>query len=355
MVVAGDERSTHRFHLTGPCPARHDPPGSPRRGDRARRRPLPLLGCTCVLRAHLRSPSRRGRPVGHKPCGRSDADRSRCRELARFSPAGTRRRPGARAGRRSWDQAWSGGCGCRRVASDRLRVCVGTSSRPSGGRPRRHGCAAPSAALLLVCLAPVLVLASLVASYAGATALGDTPVEIVVGLAAALVYGFAATFVTVGFIYTVFPHTPLDWRSTIHGALMQPPAFRCCPSRTLPTCGSAPTSSAGTRPMPWRRSCCSACGYSPPTFAAHRLPSGPPARPSRPSLRGLVHNPRDSGGSQTSPAVEPNGMVDRPLERIGQWASWRASVPDREVEAGLDVRRPPYPACPASRAAPERT
>jgi len=80
---------------------------------------------------------------------------------------------------------------------------------------RRRG-----AALLLVCLAPVLVLASLVASYAGATTLGDTPVEYVVGLTAALVYGFGATFVTVGFIYRVFPHTPLDWRSTIHGALI---------------------------------------------------------------------------------------------------------------------------------------
>ena len=80
---------------------------------------------------------------------------------------------------------------------------------------RRRG-----AALLLVCLAPVLMLASLVASYAGATALGDTPVELVVGLAAALVYGFGATLVTVGVIYRIFPHTPLGWRSTIHGALI---------------------------------------------------------------------------------------------------------------------------------------
>jgi membrane protein len=80
---------------------------------------------------------------------------------------------------------------------------------------RRRG-----AALLLVCFAPVLVLASLVASYAGASALGDTPVELFVGLAAALVYGFGATLVTVGFIYKVFPRTPLEWRSTIHGALI---------------------------------------------------------------------------------------------------------------------------------------
>jgi uncharacterized BrkB/YihY/UPF0761 family membrane protein len=66
----------------------------------------------------------------------------------------------------------------------------------------------------------VLVLASLVASYAGATTLGDTPVEIAVGLTVALLYGFGATFVTVGFIYRVLPRTPLDWRSTMHGALI---------------------------------------------------------------------------------------------------------------------------------------
>jgi uncharacterized BrkB/YihY/UPF0761 family membrane protein len=34
------------------------------------------------------------------------------------------------------------------------------------------------------------------------------------------VYGFGATLVTVGAIYRVFPRTPLDWRSTIHGALI---------------------------------------------------------------------------------------------------------------------------------------
>ena len=76
------------------------------------------------------------------------------------------------------------------------------------------------AALLLVGLAPVLVLAGLVASYAGATMLGDTPVESAVGLVVAFVFGFGATFVTVGFIYRVFPRTPLDWRSTRDGALV---------------------------------------------------------------------------------------------------------------------------------------
>ena len=33
-------------------------------------------------------------------------------------------------------------------------------------------------------------------------------------------FGFGATFVTVGFVYRVFPRTPLDWRSTIHGTLI---------------------------------------------------------------------------------------------------------------------------------------
>jgi membrane protein len=88
------------------------------------------------------------------------------------------------------------------------------------GDPDATGLQRRGAALLLVCLAPVLVLASLVASYAGATTLGDTPAEIAVGLTVALVYGFGATFVTVGFIYRILPRTPLDWRSTIHGALI---------------------------------------------------------------------------------------------------------------------------------------
>jgi membrane protein len=89
-----------------------------------------------------------------------------------------------------------------------------TGDRDATGLRRR------GAALLLVCLAPVLVLASLVASYAGATTLGNTTGEIAVGLTVALVYGFGATFVTVGFIYRVLPRTLLDWRSTIHGALI---------------------------------------------------------------------------------------------------------------------------------------
>jgi membrane protein len=96
---------------------------------------------------------------------------------------------------------------------------VGVLDRLAGDREptglRRRG-----VALLLVCFAPVLVLASLVASYAGATVLGDSPLEVVGGFAVGLVFGFTATLVTVGFIYRVLPRTPLDWRSTIHGGLI---------------------------------------------------------------------------------------------------------------------------------------
>ena len=133
------------------------------------------------------------------------------------------------------------------------------------GDPDATGLQRRGAALLLVCLAPVLVLASLVASYAGATTLGDTPVEIAVGLTVALVYGFGATVVTVGFIYRVLPARPSTGARRCTARSLQRPAFRCCRSRTWRTCGSAPTSSAGTRGMPSRPSCCSACGSSPPT------------------------------------------------------------------------------------------
>lgn len=96
---------------------------------------------------------------------------------------------------------------------------VGVLDRLSGDR-HRTGLRRRAAGLLLVFLAPVLVLASLVASYIGATAFGDTPVELVGGFAVGLVFGFGATFVTVGFIYRALPRSALDWPSTIHGALI---------------------------------------------------------------------------------------------------------------------------------------
>jgi len=83
--------------------------------------------------------------------------------------------------------------------------------RGAGGMRRR------GAALLLVVMAPVLLLAGLIASYAGAATLGDSPLGVAFGAGLALVYGFAAAAATVLFIYRVFPRTPGDWRSTLRG------------------------------------------------------------------------------------------------------------------------------------------
>jgi membrane protein len=75
-------------------------------------------------------------------------------------------------------------------------------------------------ALLLVGLVPVLMLGSLVASYAGAAALGDKGLGQAMGLVLALVTGFTATVATVATVYKVFPRTPLGWRATVRGALL---------------------------------------------------------------------------------------------------------------------------------------
>jgi membrane protein len=75
-------------------------------------------------------------------------------------------------------------------------------------------------ALLLVAFVPVLVLGSLLASYVGAAALGDTPSEFAIGFAVAFAFGFGATVGTVLVIYKVFPRTPPDWRSAVRGALI---------------------------------------------------------------------------------------------------------------------------------------
>jgi membrane protein len=89
-----------------------------------------------------------------------------------------------------------------------------------GGERAGTGLRGRGVALLLVCLVPVLVLGSLVASYAGAAALGDAPVEIAIGLGLALVTGFGATVAAVAVVYRVFPRTPPSWQATLHGALV---------------------------------------------------------------------------------------------------------------------------------------
>ncbi len=75
-------------------------------------------------------------------------------------------------------------------------------------------------ALLLVGLVPVLMVGSLVASYASAAAVGDKGVGEAVGLVLALVTGFTATVATVAVVYKVFPRNPLGWPATLRGALL---------------------------------------------------------------------------------------------------------------------------------------
>ncbi|HVF14940.1 MAG TPA: YihY/virulence factor BrkB family protein [Acidimicrobiales bacterium] len=77
-----------------------------------------------------------------------------------------------------------------------------------------------SRALLLVCLVPVLVLGSLIVSYAAAAALGDSAVEVAIGLVFALVSAFGVTVATVAVVYKVFPRSPPGWTATLRGALV---------------------------------------------------------------------------------------------------------------------------------------
>jgi uncharacterized BrkB/YihY/UPF0761 family membrane protein len=89
-----------------------------------------------------------------------------------------------------------------------------------GGDRAATGLRGRGVALLLVVVVPVVVLGSLVASYAGAAALGDSGVEVAVGLVLALVIAFGTTVATVAVVYKVFPRTPPAWRATIRGAFM---------------------------------------------------------------------------------------------------------------------------------------
>jgi uncharacterized BrkB/YihY/UPF0761 family membrane protein len=75
-------------------------------------------------------------------------------------------------------------------------------------------------ALVLVAMVPLLVLGSLVASYAGAAALGDKGAEVVVGLALAVAAGFSTTVATVAIIYRAFPRSAPHWRATLGGAVI---------------------------------------------------------------------------------------------------------------------------------------
>jgi YihY family inner membrane protein len=89
-----------------------------------------------------------------------------------------------------------------------------------GGSRESIGLRGRGAALLFVFLVPLLVLASLVAGYAGAAALGDSAAEIAAGLIFGFVLSFAATVAAVAVIYKVFPAAPPGWRDTLRGALV---------------------------------------------------------------------------------------------------------------------------------------
>jgi len=96
-----------------------------------------------------------------------------------------------------------------------VRVLDRVAGDHDGGGLRGRG-----AALLLVCLVPVLILGSLLAGYAGAATLGDSPAQVAVGLCLGLVLSFAATVAAVAIIYRVFARTPPSWRDTLRGALV---------------------------------------------------------------------------------------------------------------------------------------
>jgi membrane protein len=89
-----------------------------------------------------------------------------------------------------------------------------------GGDREGTGLRGRGAALLLVCVMPLLVLGSLVAGYAGAATLGDSPGEVAAGLAFGFVLSFAAAVGAVAVVYKVFPRTPPGWRATLRGALV---------------------------------------------------------------------------------------------------------------------------------------
>ena len=86
-----------------------------------------------------------------------------------------------------------------------------------GQETNRKGLRGRGLALALVGVVPVLVLGALLATYAGAAVLGDSTVETAVGLALAVVFGFAATAAAIIVIYRVLPESAPDWPSTLRG------------------------------------------------------------------------------------------------------------------------------------------
>jgi len=88
------------------------------------------------------------------------------------------------------------------------------------GERSSTGLRSRGATVLLIGLVPVMVLGSLAAGYLGAAALGDTGVEIMIGLVLALALSFTATVATVAVIFKVLPQHPPGWPATIRGAVV---------------------------------------------------------------------------------------------------------------------------------------
>jgi uncharacterized BrkB/YihY/UPF0761 family membrane protein len=86
------------------------------------------------------------------------------------------------------------------------------------GDPPATGLRGRGAALIVVGLVPVLVLASLVASYIGAAALGESGADVAAGIGFAVIAGFVTAVAAVALIYRAFPRRPPAWRAALRGA-----------------------------------------------------------------------------------------------------------------------------------------
>jgi YihY family inner membrane protein len=71
--------------------------------------------------------------------------------------------------------------------------------------------------LALIVLLPLFVLGSLLGSYTGTALLGDAVWERVLGVALALLIGFAGTAIAAALIYRIFPPERLRWKQILKG------------------------------------------------------------------------------------------------------------------------------------------
>jgi uncharacterized BrkB/YihY/UPF0761 family membrane protein len=74
--------------------------------------------------------------------------------------------------------------------------------------------------LMLTVVLPLFVLGSILASFAGASALGDALIGRLLGLVLALVAGFIGASLAVALIYRIFPPERLAWRQIVRGTVV---------------------------------------------------------------------------------------------------------------------------------------